>query len=359
MAYGIHKVDISSWDSAQNKSVLTFYIKSNITNKQAQYTSLLNNKNFLPFENDSNIFNTEIIQLEKGAIFKIQTTINTPDKIEAFIEKQDKLLTFPLIKIDIDKYASEMLSTYLFNDIQSCGFLIHADVIQKYDFDFTPAVILPDSVHNIISTDSLCTVQTNKSFYDTTSMWISKQDSPLPDYKEYSKSNVYKLQPYGIPYRNDIIVSFSIEVNFDLNYCAIYTFNNKKSKWDFEETNIDTINSIISSKLSESNICTVLEDTIPPEFVFSYPWDNKTYALDTLKKFLITLHDDLSGIDLSEEYLQVFLDGKRIWVAYQPMDKEISYILRNALSIGKHNLQINIEDRSGNSASKTIKFFVE
>ena len=40
--------------------------------------------------------------------------------------------------------------------------------------------------------------------------------------------------------------------------------------------------------------------------------------------------------------LKVFLDGKRIWVAYQPFEKEISYILHNSLSIGEHNLLINI-----------------
>ena len=27
--------------------------------------------------------------------------------------------------------------------------------------------------------------------------------------------------------------------------------------------------------------------------------------------------------------------------------------------IGEHNLKINIQDRSGNSASKSIKFFIE
>jgi hypothetical protein len=151
----------------------------------------------------------------------------------------------------------------------------------------------------------------------------------------------------------------AINDDIDLKRCAIYTFNIKKSKWDFEKSNIDTINNFITAKFSEANIFSILEDTHPPWFLDIYPENQQTYSKDILKQFIITLNDDLSGIDLSEEYLKVYLDGKRIWVAYQPVDKEISYILRNALSIGEHSLLINIQDRSGNSASKTIKFFVE
>jgi hypothetical protein len=116
---------------------------------------------------------------------------------------------------------------------------------------------------------------------------------------------------------------------------------------------------LITTKLSEPKIFTVFEDTKPPDFLYIYPKNRQIYPKGTVKKLIITLNDDISGINSSEENLEVYLDGKRLWIAYQPIKKEISYFLRNSLSIGEHNLLINIQDRSGNSASKTIKFFIE
>ncbi|MCJ7802309.1 MAG: hypothetical protein MUP82_08145, partial [Candidatus Marinimicrobia bacterium] len=173
------------------------------------------------------------------------------------------------------------------------------------------------------------------------------------------KSNIFELHPYGIPFKNDISISLAINNDINLKRCAIYTCNNKKSKWDFEKSNIDTINNFITAKFSEANIFSILEDTRPPWFLDIYPKNQQTYSNDSLKTFKIILDDDLSGIELSEEYLRVYLDGKRIWVAYQPIDKEISWDLRNPLSSGEHNLLKNVQDRSGNSASKSIKFFIE
>ena len=356
---GIHKVEIVASDAAQNKSTLTFYIRSKNHPKKAKYKTLLNLNDYPTFNTELKVFNPELIQLEKGAIFQLQTDVNSSDTIRAFIEKPDMMMTFPLIKIDVDKYISEMIDPYLFKDSKSCGFVIYYDEIQKYEFGFTPMLILPDSAQKIIAHDGLISVETNNAIYDTTLMWITEQTFKPPKDSVTHKSNIFELHPYGIPFKNDISISLAINNDIDLKHCAIYTFNNKKSKWDFEKSKIDTINNFITAKFSEANIFSILEDTRPPWFLDIYPKNQQTYSNDSLKTFKIILDDDLSGIELSEEYMRVYLDGKRIWVAYQPVDKEISYILRNTLSIGDHNLLINIQDRSGNSASKTIKFFVE
>jgi len=219
--------------------------------------------------------------------------------------------------------------------------------------------ISPFSDNIIFSDDSLCSAEINNAIYDTTLLWITKQSSPTNINSANRKSNVYEIHPYGIPFKNDFNISLAVNDVSNIKRCAIYTYNKKKSKWDFVESDADTTINFINAKLSIPNIFTVFEDTKPPDFLYTYPKNQQTYSKDTIKQFTIILNDDLSGINLSEEYLEVYLDGKRIWVAYQPIKKEISYFLRNSLSIGEHNLLINIQDRSGNSASKTIKFFVE
>ena len=141
--------------------------------------------------------------------------------------------------------------------------------------------------------------------------------------------------------------------------CSIYNYNKKKTKWDFVKSYVDTINNTINAISAIPNIFTVLEDTKPPNFLYTYPKNQNTYSKTTFNKIIITLSDDLSDINPSEENLEVYLDGKRIWVAYQPIKKEISYFLSDFLELGEHNLLINIQDRSGNLASKAIKFFVK
>ena len=356
---GIHKLEIQAWDAEKNKSTLTFYVRSYNSPKKTKYKTLLNLNDYPKFNGESNIFNPELIQLEKGTIFQLQTDISSSDIIMAFIEKDDVLLTLPLIKIGIDKYASEMIDPYLFKDNKSCGFLIFSDMIQKSEYRFNPTPVLPNSIDTIFSDDSLCSIEINNAVYDTTLMWISKQSNSIKINSENRKSDVYELHPYGIPFKNGIPISLAFNNNIDLEHYDIYTFNKKKSKWNFENSSVDTINNSITAELSKPNILTVLEDAKPPWFNFTYPKNQQVYSKDMLNKFKITLDDNMSGINKSEEYLKVFLDGKRIWVAYQPFEKEISYILHNSLSIGEHNLLINIQDRSGNSSSKTIKFFIE
>ncbi len=359
LSEGIHKIEIQAMDGAKNTSELTFYVKSDEASNKTQYEKNINFIDYLPFENDSNIFKPQLLQLEKGTIFHLNTNIDNIDTIKAYIDYTDNITTFPLIKIGFDKYSSEMINPYLFKDSKSCGFLLFSDTIQKYEFDFRPVFTLPDSSHKVFSHDSLCTVEINNAFYDTTLMWITKQASPPKQNAINRKSDVYKLHPYGIPFKNDVSISLAITNDIDLKHYAVYTFNKKKSKWDFERSRTDTINSVITAKLSEANVFTVFEDTTPPSFLYNYPENQAVYSKDSLKTIKFILEDALSGIDISEKYLKVYLDEKRIWAAYQPVEKEISYDIRNSLSLGEHNLLINIQDRSGNSASKSIKFFVE
>jgi len=359
LSEGLHKIELFAWDAAQNKSILTFYLKSGLPSKKPKYNISLNLNDYPIFNNNGNVFNPELIQLEKGVIFQLKTNTSNLDSFVAFIEETDIIMTFPITKIDANKYVSGMINPNLFNNNRGGGFLFYSDTIKKYEFDFNPTLVFRDSNDTIFSWDSLCSVKVKNTFYDTTLMWITKQNNPPKINSTNRKSNVYKLHPYGIPFKNDATVSLTVSNETDIEHCAIYTFNKKKSKWDFERSSLDTMNNNISTKLSEPNIFTIFEDTKPPWFNYTYPKNQQTYLKNTVKNLKIILDDDLSGINSSEEYLQVYLNGKRLWIAYQPIEKKISYNLRNSLSIGEHNLLINIQDRSGNSASKSIKFFVE
>ena len=133
------------WDSAQNKSILTFYVKSNIPTKKPLFNTSLNLTDYPIYNSNNKIFEPKLIQLEKGAIFQIQTKASSSEIIMAYIEKPDALLTFPLIKIEADIFASDLINPILFKNAESCGFLFYSDSVQKYKFGFNPTIVFHNS----------------------------------------------------------------------------------------------------------------------------------------------------------------------------------------------------------------------
>jgi len=348
---GLHKIDITTKDAAQNESTLSFYVNIEKQNKSKRF-SKLKIKNY-PIIN-SNI-DYDIIVLEKGIVFQLNVE-NKLNGILAYIETDDKLLSFPLLYKN-GKYLSELIGFDKLIDVIKIGFLFHSDNIYKFESEIKPQLILPNTNYTIFSNDSLLSVNINDTFYDSTIFWISEYIPLEKIHYIYLRSKIYEIFPEGIPIKNRYEVSFKFDDEPDLDQYAIYSYSKKKKKWNYIKSEIDS--NTISAKLRKSQIVGVFEDVQRPWFNYTFPKSNQIYTTDSIKNIKILLDDNLSGINSSEENLKVYLDGNRLWVAYQPVKKEISYTFRNTLSIGEHNLRINIYDRSGNSATKSIKFFVE
>ena len=66
----------------------------------------------------------------------------------------------------------------------------------------------------------------------------------------------------------------------------------------------------------------------------------------------------LSGFDPKESSFDLFLDNLPLIYTYQPKLKIISFDLSRPLSIGKHTMQIAIQDQAGNKTNKIIEFSV-
>jgi hypothetical protein len=352
LSEGLHKIDISAKDADQNESVLSFYVKVVNPSKSKRASEL----KLIEYPTISSNFDYDIMVLEKGIVFLLNTSYNKLDEISSYIETDDKLLSFPLF-FKNGKYMSELIGFDKLLKVKNMGLLFHSDKIYKYEFDIKPKLILPNTNYKIFSNDSLVTIDINDTFYDTTLFWIIKNNELSDTYNKNTKSSFYEIFPKGIPIKNKYKVSFNFNNENNIDNYAVYSYIKKKKKWNYIKSDIDT--SSIYAILLKPQIIGVFEDNQRPWFNYTFPKSNQTYTIKSIKNILILLDDNLSGIYSSEEKLQVFLDGKRLWVAYQPVKKEISYTFRNLLSIGEHNLKIIIHDRSGNSASKSIKFFVE
>jgi len=348
-ADGSHKIDIIAIDAAQNESSLSFYI---------DYTDSV-----VAFDVDSTLefqfsdyFKTDLIVLENGSIFSLETNHFQNDSVVAFIEKTDTLITFPLVRNE-DTYSSRLINNHTFDDCINSGFIFVSDTVAQYNFVFDPQFVTPVNDQLVFSKDSLVSIKPNNVLFDSTLIWVSDVSSRYYKYRKNRISNVYEIYPKGIPYKDDLSVQFKVKRNSNFKQNAIYRYDKKKSKWKYVKSITDT--NTVSAEISEPRILAVFKDDKLPWIESAYPSSGQTIKSDSLLSIQIIVGDNLSGIDYSEEHLRVFLDGKRLWVAYQPFEEEISYMFRESLTIGEHNLKINIQDRSGNSISKSIKFFVE
>ena len=60
------------------------------------------------------------------------------------------------------------------------------------------------------------------------------------------------------------------------------------------------------------------------------------------------MDDPISGIESEESSFELKLNDKKLFAAYQPLKKQISYILDQRLSKGQHKIDFKVVDRVGN-----------
>ena len=89
-----------------------------------------------------------------------------------------------------------------------------------------------------------------------------------------------------------------------------------------------------------------------------HPGNGAGYKTGDIKDIRIIVDDKISGIEPEEESFELTLNGRPLYFAYQPVKKEISYILEQPLKDGPHQIDFKISDRLGNSASKTAFFSI-
>jgi len=62
------------------------------------------------------------------------------------------------------------------------------------------------------------------------------------------------------------------------------------------------------------------------------------------------------SIEPKEKSISIKLNGTKLFCAYQPVKKQITYDLDRGLNDGEHTLDITIIDRVGNQTNRLIYF---
>ena len=305
-------------------------------------------KSFL--DSDLQIYNSE-----NGVFIEYQNMENLSSVYGSLIRNDKKLFDLDFYYAPPQTYYSSLIPYEKFENINRISILTKEKHIE---FPINAIVVYPNIKSILSSKDNLVHIQfTELTLFDTTLIWIENtQVSEESIIKPLT--NIYNIEPGNLPLKNPVYLTFKLNQNQQLmKGVGIYKFIKKKKEWEFQKPQQNNF-SQITVELSELGAATLLQDTIPPEIVYIFPDPSQSYTSGEIYSIECILKDNLSGIEPNEESLKIILNGEKIYCAYQPVKKKLSYSLVDPLIAGNYSMAISARDYAGNKMEKTIIFNV-
>ena len=176
----------------------------------------------------------------------------------------------------------------------------------------------------------------------------------------YHLSSVYQLQPFDRVLKDEFLIGFRYNHRYSGHTkMGIYYYDEKEDDWEYVPTKNNPERNILTASLDQFQAVTIIQDLIAPKILKSFPANNGYYKSTDVTKIIIDVDDTISGIDPEEKSFSITLDRKKLFCAYQPVKKQISYSFDRGLPAGDHELNITVLDKVGNKVEKNILFTCE
>ena len=228
-------------------------------------------------------------------------------------------------------------------------------------FNFIPGVAEPKMKTVILSRDKNCSIQTlSNTVYSPTAVWIEKVDKHAPVKNGYHLSSVYQLQPFDRVLKDEFLIGLRYNHRYSgHSKMGIYYYDEKANNWEYVSTKNNSERNILTASLDQFHAITIIQDLVAPVIIKTFPANNGYYKSKDITKIIIDIDDTISGIEPKEKSFSIKLDGEKLFCAYQPVKKQISYRFDRGLSPGEHQLHITVLDKVGNKIEKNILFKCE
>lgn len=197
-----------------------------------------------------------------------------------------------------------------------------------------------------ISFDSSC-------FYSPS--FIELQESKV----NYSMTDMisgkaYQITPEIFPLANDITIRFQRKGANNFGKIGIGRLTEAGS-WLWINPSFQ--NDWLAAKSSRLGTFALLTDSEPPRISNVNPSDGSSIS-SSFPKISCNITDNLSGIE-SDENISISLDGKWLIPEYDPETTQLKTYPRERLTKGKHQLDIIVSDRAGNSRTIKAAFYLK
>ncbi len=351
---GIHSLRILVTDAVGNKSEVNSEIYW-----EGQYKNRRTHPRLWKDPQDNNsVFISQkplrILHSQKGVYLEFQTSDKTLSLKNGILNTVENSIPFELFFAPPNMYYSSLIP---FGKLENVLSISIDSEDGPHNFPINSILVYPKNSSKLKFNNNDLTIHfPDSTFYDTAFVWIEKISHSSLETGHKTIGDMISIAPETLPLRTPVTVTFNFKQNPEIKL-GIYQLNHKKRKWVFMKPEPNQFG-MPSAKLYNLGVVSMLQDTVPPKIVRVFPEPFMTVSSDDLLTIECFLDDNLSGIEPTEDALQLTLNGKRVFPAFQPILEKLSYSLQESMRIGKHSIHIVARDYFGNTLEKTIYFYV-
>lgn len=320
-------------------------------------------RNFLPLNNfDPYKINGEIKikQISSGIIIEfienvfsgydadLEIVLNDMGKIYKKLYRKEKTILSTDI-IDINK----------FNGINSIRVAYQTDPEIIFNKKLNAISINKDKQSNIKHGNFNINLNPNSTY---SNLLIAIEDTLIKTDKNYILiDSPIKIIPPDIPFKEKVFLYYDLE-NINFKKGGVFNYNHSKNSWTYMENFIIDSTSkenknYLKTSIYSGGIFSIMNENIKPIVNKIIPASNAKYKSNDLTKVSFFVDDKHSGINHNSIIIKI--DDTPYFYTYIPYRKTIECSLDKKLSIGKHTIEIYVEDNIFNSTIKKTNFYIE
>ena len=152
-----------------------------------------------------------------------------------------------------------------------------------FAMDLSGDIIYPNSSFQVKLLENKLIISGDAhTFYETTYLWVQPAKTSLP-----KEGNIiagpYFLQPYLIPFNNEIQINIWVESAHSYMNLGIYYYDQKKFKWNYLPSQVTANSMYINTSILSGEIFALIEENNPPVFSDFIPHINGIYYSSDLE----------------------------------------------------------------------------
>jgi len=314
-------------------------------------------KTYIPLLHNTSYSNIDLSYTQNPATFTFNADFaSTPDSIPEFlILNSSGWKKIKSYSITSTNFITKPIGHQLLENSQKIAVKLKDKIVSKRDIKLN-YIEEQESAH-IWSSDSVCSLKLNSgSVYREINTDILQINSPNLMYDTENVSSVYRIFPSHVYFKNN--TRLSLKINPAVKDCSqISIYKVQENDFNFKPAKFEPKRRRFSTEINSAGQFTLLRDTEPPLVKIYFPEEEKTYNKSRLVHIKAEIKDQVSGIKDAMS-ISLNLDGKEVIPEYNAASDIMKYEVEN-LSEGKHNYQISVTDRMGNTRTIKNVFYVK
>lgn len=299
-----------------------------------------------------------ISHLQNTILFQVETSSYISQQPQITLRGKTKDLSVNLFRISPTAFLSDPLIPDQFLGTAEVIIIIEGSPVRETRIRMRPNIASTIKQTSVISPDENCSLQAlPTTFYEKTAFWIENVKIPVPVAGGTFIGKTYQLQPFDRPLQDSARIAIKLPtMERNSGNMGIFYYDQKEG-WTYLPSRFSEKRRMFFTTVYSLEAIAIIEDTNEPIIKNVFPGNGGYYQFQDVKTLSAKIFDELAGIN-NEKSISMILDGKNLIFEYQPIKKNVRYILDTPLEKGEHSLVIEATDQVGNFTRKEVHFSV-